>query len=198
MLSGNVIRLLGIGLEIVEFLAVDEAPSIGHHSALAPFDRVNYALRFNHQRTVGPFFAVGVQQVADVASIEFDVWCLESAEFDEGWKKVDVCGQLLDRFSSFDLSVWPTDDQRNSVTAVIFGILHAAHSAIVAAAVLQAAGCTVVGHEDKDGVVGDPLLLEQLHELGHVVVDVGDHAVELGNRNLRVPFIGLVYSSGQK
>ena len=35
-----------------------------------------------------------------------------------------------------------------------------------------------------------PSVVEQVHELGQVVVDIGDHAVELGDGNLRVSFIG--------
>ena len=148
-------------------------------------------MRFHHQRTVRPFFAFGVQQVANVASIEFDVWRLQSAEFNESRKDVDVCGQTLDGFSGFNLSIRPTNNEGNSVAAIVFGDLHATHAAVVATAVLQTAGSAIVGHENEDGVVGDPLLFEQVHELGHVVVDVGDHAVELGDGNLRVPFIGL-------
>ena len=191
MLGGNVGGLFGIGLQIVEFLAVDQAPAVGHHGALAPFDRVHHALRLDDQRTVGPVFAVGVEQVADVAAIEFDVGGLQPAEFDERRKDVDVCGQTLDGFPGFDLSVGPADDEGDSVAAVVFRVLLATHAAVVAAAALQAAGGAVVGHEDEDRVVGDPLLLEQLHEPGHVVVDVGDHAVELGDRDLPVSFVGL-------
>ena len=121
---------------------------------------------------------------------------VEIAEFDERRQDVDVGGEILDGFPGLDVSIGPADDERDSVTAFVFRVFHATHAAVVTASAFQAACRSVVGHKNQDRIVGDPLVIEHFHELGHVVVDVGDHAVELWDGDLRVPFVGLAVFLG--
>ena len=61
----------------------------------------------------------------------------------------------------------------------------------------HADGATVVGHEDENGIVAQTFLVEQRGEPTHVLVDIGHHAEEEGDRQ-RLVGIGLAVLRGHQ
>ena len=71
----------------------------------------------------------------------------------------------------------PVGEEGNSVTTVVFATFLAAH---VGVEDLGAGGSAVVGGKNEDGIVGEPFMVEKCAHFADVVIDIGDHTVEVG------------------
>ena len=100
-----------------------------------------------------------------------------------------MCRQSLDRLSRFDFSVGPANNKRYAVPAFVRRALCASHSPVETSTAFGARSGPIVGHEYKDGVVGQTFVVQQFHQPGHVVIDIGDHAIKRGLRNIWIVFV---------
>ena len=69
------------------------------------------------------------------------------------------------------------------MAAIVFAAFLAAHTVVVHA---RAGGGAVVGGENENGVLGQPFLFEEPPHGTDVVIDVGDHAVEVGEVHILI------------
>ena len=139
------------------------------------------ALRMDEKRARGPV-GPAFEQRPQAAAVEGHlVRFLQAAQVDEGRQQVDVGGDVGDVSAGGKLAR-PADEAGDAMAAVVFRALEAAHAGVEAVLrILVVAGRgAVVGHEDHDGVVFQAQLLEPVQQPADVLVDVGDHAVEVG------------------
>jgi len=178
VLCGDIGFLAGVLFNVVEFLAVIESPLAGHDGAITPFDRVFDALGVGYQNSVWPVFGGVLEQGSDAAAIELDaLGCSDGAEVHQGGDDIDVRGDGLHVASSSEFSLWPVSEKGDAVAAVVLAAFLAAHARVED---LGACGGAVVSGEDEDGIVGEPFMVEKGAHFADVVIDIGDHAVEVG------------------
>ena len=75
------------------------------------------------------------------------------------------------------IALGPSDEAGDAVSAFPEFGFFASHSGVE---ILWAEKAAVVCFEDKDGVFGQTLMIEELHQISHVGVDVADHAEVTG------------------
>ena len=73
MLRRDVFLLLRIGLDIVEFLFIDESPLIGHDGGFPPLDRILNPLTVRHQNAVRPIVRRVLEQGPNADAVKLDL-----------------------------------------------------------------------------------------------------------------------------
>ena len=162
MVAGDVALLAGIALDVVELFAVDQPPTWGHHSALAPLLGPLDPLRVDRQNALGPI-RPAAQQRRYACAVDIEIlWDGCAGELGQGREDVDVRRERVNIARLAQRAVGPANEERHAMAAVIFGALLAAHTVVDAApgnvrvgsaVVVDARGRAIVGGEDEDGVV---------------------------------------------
>lgn len=167
--------LLRIGAHIVEFLTVNQTVTARHGRGVTPHDRVFHTLRVGDEHPVwlGPAGIAKSKEAADARAVEHDpLRRRDIAEFDEGWKDIDVGGKRLHRTPPHDLPRGIVNKEWNPVPALICAPLASAHPAVKN----PGGHGSVICREDEDGIFSDPAGSKKLPQAADVAVDVGDHA----------------------
>ena len=182
--GGDVLLLAGIGVDVVQLLAIDEAPLVGHHRALAPLDWIAHSLAVGHQNAVRPVLRLALDQRPDVHAIKLHALRRRYLTvIDKGRHHVDIRGDGVHIAPAGEAAFGPVDKERYAMAAVVLAAFLAAHAVVVHA---RAGGGAVVRGENENSVVGQPLFFEEPPHGTDIVVDVGDHAVEVGEVHILV------------
>ena len=180
MLLGQVGLLPGIGVDVEQFLAVDQSPLVGHHRALAPLDRIAHALRVGDQNPVRPRFLLPpLDERADVHAVEFDALRRRYvAVVNQGRHNIHIGGDHVHIPPLGQAALRPVDEERHAMATIILATFFSTHAVVVN---VRATGGAVVGGENENGVVGQAFLLEKRAHRTDVVINVGNHAKKVGN-----------------
>jgi len=106
-----------------------------------------------------------------------------TGEVDERRNDVDVSRDGLDLVFLIETAAGPVKEEGEVVATVVFAAFGAAHAAVKGSAT---SGRAVVSGEDEDRVFGEILFIEPLTQASDVIVDIGDHAEEVGRGNAKV------------
>ena len=90
---------------------------------------------------------------------------------------IDVGGVGIDIATSGEFALGPVGEEWHAVAAVVLATFLAAHAGVKD---LGSGGGAVVGGENEDGVIAEFFFVEELAQFADVVIDVRDHAVEVG------------------
>ena len=175
---GAVGLLTDVGLNVVKFLAVDQAPAVRHHRGLAPFDRRVNALRVGDQRAIRPALGLALKERDNAGAVELHpLGSRQPQQLDEGRQDVDVGGETIHVAARIPTMGRPMDKEGHSVATIVLTAFLGAHAGIEN---FRATGGSVVGGENEDRIVSDPRFSNGRTELADVVIDVGDHAEKVG------------------
>ena len=177
ILFRDVFFLTGVSFDVVEFLAVDEAILGGHDGGRFPFDGIDDALGIGDEEAICPFdIRVGIEEIEERGAIEFDAGGVgDFTGFEEGWDDIDCVAEGVDFPVLIESGVGPVDEHRNAVATIIWRAFFTAHASVE---YFVAAGRSIVGGEDEDGVVRDAKIGDELAGGANVSVDITDHAEE--------------------
>lgn len=182
---GDVFFLTGIGFDVVEFLAVDEAELLGHDGGLTPLDGIDDALGVGDEKAINFLvFDFWIKDSAERPAVEFHVGgVLDFAGLEESWDDIDSVAESVEFDVLVEAFVGPVNEHGDAVAAVVGRALITFHAGIED---LGSGGSAVVGGVDKEGVVGDAEVGEELAGGTDVLIDVADHAEECGEVGLLV------------
>ncbi len=96
-------------------------------------------------------------------------------------------GKFIDTVLLSKSTARPVHKERNSVPALVWAAFPGPHTGIID---LCTAGSAIVSGEDENRIVVNSQLFDELASFAHVVVNVGDHAVE-GCNTLRLIIVHL-------
>ena len=195
MLGGHVLHLQRVGPHVVELeldagrigvrwdaAGVDQLVPLRAGGTRPVAHRRVAAVPLEVERAVGPLDLAPLQQRQDAPPVELDAFrrlgaaCLQQRGHD-----VDVRGDLFDLAPGLEAR-GPAHEERGADAPFVDAPLAGPHARVVALAV-----GAVVGQEDDDGVFGQAELVEPGQEPADVVVDVLDHAEDLGGILGHVP-----------
>ncbi len=184
MLANDVFLLQGIGSQIVQFAVLEEAPAfpkhrclIGPHLGLGVrrwiIREPGHPAVINDEDAVVRYLPLAPENGGQTHAVELGPFPgLDLAKIQQGGQDVLNLGQATYVARLPKPAFGPTDKAGHAVSALPdLGFL-SSHPGIE---ILRAKQAAVVRFENQNGVFGQALVIEELHQLAHIPVDVSDH-----------------------
>ena len=184
MLANGVLLLHGIGGQVVQFAVLEKTPAfpkhrclIGPHLGLRVRGRVirepRHPAIIDDEDAVIRYLLLAPENGSQIHAVEGDLFPrLDLAKIQQGGQNVLNLGQTTEVAWFPQASFGPTDKAGYTVSALPDLGLLAPHPGIE---ILRPKQAAVVRFENQNGVFGQALVIEELHQLAHVPVDVADH-----------------------
>ena len=171
--------LAGIGPDVVQFLLLDQPPTIPEDRGV-PFFGSGTSIRLNWTTTMlRQSIDLAPEQIREALPVELRVGGeRQSAELGQSGQQVLAGGQGGDVPGGPESSFGPAQEARNAMAAVVQADLLPPHAGIVNRYARRSA---VVGQEDQDRILARRRARQHRIQLPEVLVDVRDHPEEAGN-----------------
>jgi len=191
------VHLARIVLDPVQLPAENQPPLPGHHTVFPLLRRGGALPDLKEMRTLRKTCERVVQETGEADAVRHHGFRrAQSAKLRKRRKHVDIKTHPVDITAASDAVLRPANEKRNPVPAIIIIAFFSAHSGIVASGDVfvriqnRASAGTVVGHENENGVLAQPVPGEKCIQSAEVFVDIGDHAVKLRTYNIRIVPVG--------
>ena len=201
VLIGDIPRLPGVGIEVVQFGIIHQPPAVPNHRGIA-MARGSVArwhevpvLHDEHSVCQLVFPAQKAAQGNPVKSRVFGR--VQAAQGNQGRQHVRAVRGTGNVARVAQRPIGPTHEKRHPMPALVQRGLFAAHARVVHGLARCSA---IIGHENQQGIVAQPGFCENRIQLAHVLVDIRDHPVKTGDivRHLREVGLAILVGHPQR